>query len=153
MKILLIEDDEFKKKNILKNIGGIPSVNIKTVGSVNSAVTELRSNIYDLVISDMSLPTFDYGPHEKGGRPQGFGGREILRQLDRFNINVPVIVVTQYATFDGPDEYMHLEDLEKQLLRDHSSIFNGLVFYDAASDNWKKGLTIHINRILMENTD
>ena len=147
MKILLIEDDEFKKRNIEEFLDSLGGNDVSSVGAVNSAISSLRENTYDLIILDMSLPTFDFGPNEKGGRPQGFGGREILRQLERFEIVVPVIVVTQYATFDDENEYMRLEELDKKLMSDHPENFYGLVFYDASADNWKNGLEIYIYSI------
>lgn len=140
MIVLLIEDDERKLSNIESFFGILEDITIVKCGSVNSAVSLLRSSKYDLIVTDMSLPTFEIGPREKGGRPQGFGGREVMRQMKRIGIDTPVIVITQYATFDGPNEYMELEDLQNQLQKEHSGNYCGLVYYNSAFDKWKDEL-------------
>jgi CheY-like chemotaxis protein len=78
--ILLVEDEAPKSTHIerfLKNLA--PNVVISLAKSVNSAFDALEQNVPDLLLLDMSLPTFDIGDRESGGRPQGFGGIEILR--------------------------------------------------------------------------
>ena len=100
MNILLVEDEDPKRANIIRALNKIrPASDIIEARSVNSAITQLRSTVPDLILLDMSLPTFDIGPGEPGGRPQGFGGIEVLRYIDRFKLRVPVIVITAYEAF------------------------------------------------------
>ncbi len=68
------------------------------------------------------------------------GGREFLRQMDRFDLKVPVIVVTQFERFGKGPEAMDLRDLDRVLQRDHPSVYRGLVYYHAAIHGWKEEL-------------
>lgn len=80
LKILLVEDEAPKSTHIATFLKSIcPSVSIHLARSVNSACNFLENEHSDLVILDMSLPTFDVCDRETGGRPQGFGGIEVLR--------------------------------------------------------------------------
>lgn len=147
MIILLIEDNEFKKNNISKHLSNNSDHKIEFSESVNGALTKLLDNKYDLVILDMSLPTFDNSINSQENRPQGYGGREILRQMDRFNIFVPVIVITQYAKFDDSIEIMSLEDLTNQLHNEHGQNVKKVIYYSSSSDEWKIILDDTINYI------
>lgn len=148
MNVLLIEDDETKRRNIVTYVKKLGENNITTSGSVNSSVRLLRQQTFDLVLCDMSLPTFDVKAGERGGRPQGFGGREIMRQMIRFEIKTPVIIITQYATFGGPYENMALEELATQLSTEQPTNYKGLVYYNSAFDTWKNDLDVLYNAIV-----
>jgi CheY-like chemotaxis protein len=135
--IWLIEDDGFKRDKLrgcLEEL--VPGANIHEARSAKSALMLMRGDRPDLVILDMSLPTFDIGPMEAGGRPQGFGGVEVLREMERKDVTAPVIVVTQYEVFG--EERMSLKELEERLADRHSSRFSGLIFYEAATEQWKQ---------------
>ena len=56
------------------------------------------------------------GPDEPGGQTHIFGGQESLRQMDRFDIVLPVIVVTQFEAFVAPNTIL-LADLIASLSR------------------------------------
>ena len=95
------------------------------------------SNKFDFILLDMSLPTYDVGPSETGGRPQSFGGRELLRYIDRKNIIIPVIVVTQYERFNKGQEYLDLDGLHKMLMREHSLTYRACVLC-GTNEDWKE---------------
>jgi len=88
----------------------------------------------------MSLPTFDIGPGEPGGRPQGFGGIEVLRYIDRFGLLVPVIVVTAYEAFAREGRQIDLDSLKSQLKTAHPRTFRGVVFYNSLLGAWSEEL-------------
>lgn len=149
MKILLVEDEDPKRKNILialKRVVENPSVT--EARSVTSALKELRSTRYDLILLDMSLPSFDIGPGEGGGRPQGFGGTELLRSMDRLKLSIPAIVITAYDQFSSGGASISLEALSKTLLETHPGIFKGLVFYNSVVASWAEDLGKTISRAL-----
>jgi CheY-like chemotaxis protein len=81
MKILLVEDDEYKIDLIVPFIKSmILDVDLTFAASVKSAKKELdNDNEIHVVLLDMTLPTFDMTAGSSGGRPQGFGGLEVLR--------------------------------------------------------------------------
>jgi CheY-like chemotaxis protein len=141
MDILLIEDDQHKARQIEAFLAKRDtSMRVTLTSSVNSGMRALAENKFNLVLMDMSLPTFDIKPGEPGGRPQGFGGLEVLRFMERKALHVPVIVVTQFDKFgSGPDE-MDLLSLEKVLREEHPNIFRRLIFFNNASESWKGAL-------------
>src|SRR5262245_54118704 len=100
MKILLIEDDPNKTKNIVSYLNELllGSAAISLAASYNSAVDLLLKEAFSLVILDMTLPMFDTGPREDGFRHNAFAGREVLREIKRRAIVCSVFVMTQYET-------------------------------------------------------
>ena len=95
----------------------------------------------------MSLTTFDVGPRESGGRPQNFGGLEILRHMERLQIVIPVIVITQHERFAAGRKEIHLAAVHKELEEEHGQVFKGLVYYNSAKGSWEKILRTLINKI------
>ncbi|PZQ86410.1 MAG: response regulator [Leifsonia xyli] len=98
--ILLVEDEAPKRQHIEKLLGELtPHATLFFARSVNSALDILEANEINLVVLDMSLPTFDVGERERGGRPQGFGGTEVLRHMAMAEIIRPTVVITGYEGF------------------------------------------------------
>lgn len=141
MKLLLVEDEAPKRVNILQTLTEIaPAAQIVEAYSVTSALRRLREETFDLVLLDMSLPSFDVRPGESGGRPQGFGGIEVLRSMDRMSLQVPVVVVTAYEAFPSGEAQITLDALSADLTKAHPRTFRGLVFYNSVFSNWSSDL-------------
>ena len=85
-KVLLVEDDEDKREQIINFINKFEDYDLIEVRSYNSAVKAIRRGFFDLILLDMILPTFDVNVNESGGRTQAFGGELILAEMDRKNI-------------------------------------------------------------------
>ncbi len=136
MKIWLIEDDGFKRDKLRAALlEKFPHAEVLEARSAKSAFKLLNKGTPNVVVLDMSLPTFDIGPTESGGRPQGYGGVEVLREMERRELVVPVVVVTQYEVFG--EERMSIRELAKKLATDHGANFVELVYYDTVSGTWK----------------
>lgn len=149
MKILLVEDDQFKARRLEQALRlAVPNSNFVIAKSVTSAIHNLELyRDFDLVVLDMSLPTFDVGPGESGGRPAGFGGREVMRFMVNNELTVPVVVVTQFPGFEEAQRKIDLPTLSAKLEAEFRLIFRGVVYYDAASDKWRDDLLHSINEI------
>jgi CheY-like chemotaxis protein len=141
MIILIIEDDENKQVQIRNLISKMFSESkILLAKSYHSGLLSILDNSPDLILLDMTMPTYDIDTNEDGGRPQHFAGREILRQMDRRKVNIPVIIITQFDVFgDGPNELTRTQ-LDNQLRRDHSRNYQGTVYYNAANNAWEREL-------------
>lgn len=63
----------------------------------------------DLILLDMSMPSFDLTDQFNSEDPESFAGIEIMSQMKLRDINVPVLVVTQYKSFEKGS--VTLEDL------------------------------------------
>lgn len=148
MRILVVEDELSKKENIISLVEEhFPKSILLEAHSVKSAKILLKSEEdFDCIILDMSLPTFDIGRNEFGGRPQGFGGKEVIRQLFRDNRCIPIVVVTAYDFFsnlEGSDESvsgMSLDELKKQLNNYSSKLTISVIKYSGLIDDWKEKL-------------
>lgn len=152
MKMLLIEDDENKRSALegflrLK----LPNASLDEAKSLQVGVRRARTTVYDLVILDMTLPNYDPSPDEPGGGAiHSFGGREFLKQMARFMITTPVIVVTQFEKFGKPPATTNLEELDQSLRREFSTTYRGAVYYHAAIVGWQQELIALIDSISQE---
>jgi CheY-like chemotaxis protein len=148
--ILLVEDEGPKRKNITKYLAGLgEEVTVVVARSVNSALDELDKSKPDVMLLDMSLPTFDIGDREPGGRPQGFGGIEILRQMALAEIIIPTIVITGYEAIPrgeaGPS--VDINQMRTELQAEFPEMFQGILHYNSTYDEWQRELHRLLNEI------
>lgn len=148
MHLLLIEDDEPKREHILTFLeDSYPAINVRTARSVRTAIESLKTFQADLILLDISLDTFDRGQNEPGGRPQGFGGTEVLRYMDILEIKTPVIVITGYEAFSRDGHAIDHSELSKELTEQHPENYKGLVYYNSVYEAWQNHLRTMIAEI------
>ncbi len=138
MKVLLVEDEDPKRDAVVAMLTAeFVGVEVQMARSVRSAIAEIRASQPGLLLLDMSLPTFDIAPGEPGGRPQSFGGIEVLRFLDSADINLPAIVITAYEAFPKANgNPIGFEVLAGELRRDYPALFKGLIHFDPILGEW-----------------
>lgn len=151
MTILLVEDDDRKRSQIESYLREQkPTDRLRCARSLQSGLDALLDERYDLVLLDMSMPTFDVGydeetgEHESGGTPQSFAGWDLLRQMDRYEIDAPVIVISGYEAF--PDG-LTLTELDEALRDEFPSTYYGYVFYSTGVAGWREQLTRALQRL------
>jgi CheY-like chemotaxis protein len=145
-KVLVIEDDQNKAKQIILFFQQMFSVEIVEKNSYRSGLREIMDGTYDLIILDMSIPIFDVLPNERNDSLEAYAGRDILRQMQRRMIDFPVIVVSQFETFGDSRNKKSLLAISEELKSNHSNYY-GHVHYNAAIDNWKSDLLKLINNV------
>jgi len=144
MKVLIVEDDQFKLNDIMAFFErSHPGFQILVSRSVNSAKKSLLGESFDLAVLDMSLPTFDIGVGGGGGDPKNFGGLEIIRYIARRRINCRFIVITQFAAFGEGEDSMDRETLREALANDYPALYQGMIYYASDSD-WSNKLSFII---------
>jgi len=149
MKLLIVEDDENKRKQLQAYIRELsPDAEIVVRNSYSSGLREIVGAKHDVVLLDMTMPTYDIGVDEDGGRPQHYAGRSILQQMQRRSIIRPVIIVTQFDVFGEGGERLTRHQLDDQLRADHPSIYLGTVYYNPAIDGWKSELRLLLSSLL-----
>jgi CheY-like chemotaxis protein len=149
MIVLVIEDEDPKLNAILSFIGEhFDHWVVSTARSVRSATDILRGGGPDLILLDMSLPTFDIVAGEPGGRPQGFGGIEVLRYLEMLEMSVPVLVITGYEGFTKEGKSIDLTALSSELVTEFAGNFRGAVQFNTVSGEWISDLNTLIRLIL-----
>lgn len=137
MKILIVEDDENKRSQLNSFIeSNFPELEVLNAYSIQKGLDYVFDDEVDLIILDMTLPTYDVTPDEPGGGTNIYGGTDFLSQLDRFDIKIPAIVVTQFEIFGSGSKTMTLEGLRNLLKKEHSENCYGLVYYNASSETW-----------------
>ena len=148
MLILLIEDDENKRSQIEHFIIGLNNrYKLIKAKSYNSGLKNIISKKPDFILLDMTMPTYDIGINEDGGRPQHYAGREILRQMDRRKLDIPTWIITGFDCFGEGESYMSREQLDKQLRNDHQCCYKGTIFFNSVTNDWKDPLAIAIDSI------
>jgi len=137
MRILIVEDEASKFEqlsNVIKSV--FANASIISSESLLSAIFNIaENNIYDLAILDMSLPNYDISDEEPtGGDSESFAGRELMFQMKLRGKLCPIIVVTQYQSFEKG--LRDLNDLDSEFKREFPEYYLGCVYYNAAVDGW-----------------
>ena len=141
MKILVIEDDQNKSKQIVEFISKtFPDDVYDLKKSYQSGLKALLTSNYDILLLDMQLPNFDIKSGEDGYKFRKLAGFDILREIKRKNINSKVIVVTQFETFGEGESFIELDGLKKKLSDQFENLYVDTVFYSADKSVWQKQL-------------
>lgn len=151
MKILIVEDDELKRKRLQTFVADLEfSVDVTYARSYKSGLLSLIKDVFHLAILDMTLPTYDVEPGHDGGRPMSLGGRELLRQIKRRSINLSAVIVTGFDTFGEGVEIFTLSQLVEDLNRDFSDNYLGCVYFDGTTDEWEDQLKGYLEHARLE---
>lgn len=137
MKIILIEDDELKATEIsdfLKSKGFIVFVE----KAFNTGMKSISNNTFDLALLDMAIPSFEISPEHPTSRIRKYGGKDILSEIERCEIDLPSIVITQYRVFD--DGEMSIEKMDMELAEEFEKIYFGIVYYNSSTMDWQDKL-------------
>lgn len=144
MQILLIEDNSNKLKQIKRVLTEIyPESNIEEAYSFNSGVRKVYENKWNLIVLDMSLPTYDITHTESGGDKKPVAGKNIMKRMLNRKIIVPVVIITQFETFD--DDRISLNSLNAEFKDGFKEIWKGTVFY--GNDDWSIDLKEILDKI------
>lgn len=144
MKILIVENDNIKSSQVIKFINKelhISNDKITVKKSFQSGLESILTSKYDLLILDMSLPTFDINESDDGGETLDRGGEIILQEMSRENIIIPALILTQYEDFGD----ISLSEIDDLLKKEYSDFYLGCVYYNVSQDDWKLELKKLIN--------
>ncbi|NVO59408.1 response regulator [Photobacterium damselae] len=142
--ILIIEDEDPKRKHIEEHIKSHldgTALDIIFFHSVSSSLDYLDDNEPELIILDMSLPTYDISEIEGGGRPQGFGGLEILRHLKMSGSSCPTLVLTGYEAFMREEGLVELSQISDELKSEFGKFLIDVLYYNSAYSEWKNRIS------------
>jgi hypothetical protein len=100
----------------------------------------------------MSLPAFDYSMDVSGGKPQGEGGRDILRFLDDFQSESQALVLTQYAEFNKTktSPMRKLEEISNELKIEYGTFLIDVIYYSGRRGLWAQQVKKILNNFKME---
>ncbi|MBU5611676.1 response regulator [Geomonas azotofigens] len=144
MKILVVEDDENKLDQISEILRLIPNLSLTSKRSYQSGLREILDSRYDLIVLDMSMPTYDKSSSEPGGRFRKFAGKEILAEIRREKVDARVLLVTGFDTFGEGATFITLQEMDKKLSVLFPSVYLGSIFYNASETNWADELKAYV---------
>lgn len=149
MKVLIIEDEFDKREKIRSHLISLlkDKVEIIECESLRSGLKKIiMDSDFDLILLDMSMPNFDTTEAESGeAQPESFAGREIMAQMQLRGIFIPVLVITQYRSFEKGT--VSFDDLLNQFKDKYFDFFLGAIYYNSATEGWKKDLSDYIAKL------
>jgi DNA-binding NarL/FixJ family response regulator len=147
MRILIVDDDNNKLGQIHQFLAEIlQGAQFVEARSYQGGLREVVRNTPDMMVLDMSMPTFDPAGGNSRWRP--FAGRDVLREMQRHKIHIPVVIVTQFENFGDGTSEKTLQELAAELARDFPLQYVGTVYYHAAQSQWKVELERHVRQRL-----
>ncbi|MBJ9977074.1 response regulator [Pseudomonas sp. S75] len=139
MKILIIEDNIFKREKIINFLDEHFDFEVEAAASYNSGLSLAMKGGYEFIVLDMSMPTFDRSDTAQGGRFRTVAGKEIALKLKRLNKLVPFVVVTGYSDFSVDSKSLSIEQID-DLLSAVGDMYKGYVKFDSSNSVWKDQL-------------
>lgn len=140
-RVLLVEDSDYKRSRVQEFVVSIlPGVHLDVAASFNSAAQALDTGRYELVVMDISLPTYDRSPVESGGRFRALGGRELARKIVRRRLQSRIVFLTQFDSFSDDVHSHNLKSLADTLRADCGAQFAALIYFDSSTSSWKEQL-------------
>lgn len=142
--VIIVEDNIQKKKKVLDFIESVNSLKVIEIASSYTSgcqVIDKFGNDADLILLDISLPTYDINNSSPGGNFRPFAGREIARKIIRRKMNVKIIFITQYNSFSENSKSYNFQELRDELIKDCKENFLGMIQFDSTKENWKVDLT------------
>ncbi len=145
MKILIIEDDPNKAQQVISYLHERNMyAEITHKKSYQSGLKELLTGMFDFVLLDMSLPTYDINPGEDAYKFRHLAGYDILAEIKRKKKAAKVIIVTQFERFGEGKQFISLKDLKANLRRDFTENYIEIISYHPGRTSWKEELNKHI---------
>ena len=146
MKLLLVEDDEDKREQLISFISEELECQLTEAHSFQGGLKAIRSSTFDLILLDMTMPTFDISSKDSGGRSQPFGGEMLLFEILRRGIQTKVIIVTQFDLFGKGEDEITLKDLDARLSSQFGHNYVGAIQYNITYSAWKDLLLAMITK-------
>lgn len=152
-RLYVVEDNAIKAASISSFIAReySSSFDISQFGSYQSALRAIASSVPDLIVLDMTLPTFDRRPNGRDGRMRPLGGFDLMHKMKHRSLECSVVVVTQLETFGEGEEEVSFVEITSRCKRDFSEFFLGSVYYDQGGLNWQVELARLVQAFFVEN--
>lgn len=140
--ILIVEDNNHKRGKIITFLTeNFPTWAVVEAHSFTAGCQRVLENVYDVILLDMSLPTYDKSATESGGRFRTFGGREIARKIIRRKIESKILFITQFESFSERGHSQTLTTIDDELRIECGDAYLGLIYYDSSQSIWKEKIS------------
>lgn len=147
IKVILVEDDSKKIDDVKFFFSqNVPNSILTIKESYQSGIREILHNDYDLLLLDMSLPTYDKTPYEQGGPHEKFGGYLLLKELIRNHRKIKTVLITMFDDFGESDLSITLTQINEILQNEFSDVYLGAVFYNSKENKWQEDLKVIVEK-------
>ena len=138
MRVLIVEDTYDKMKAIEECLEKelIPC-EIGEARSYSEGIRNIYGKEWDLIILDMSLPTYTVSHTENGGTKKPMAGKEIIKRMYSRKIYIPTIVITQFDIFG--ELQISIDALNNEFEEKYSMIWKGTISYN--KQGWQDKLS------------
>lgn len=116
MKVLIVEDNESKKDNIIRLLEKEGITDYKTEKFVTKVFQKVRETQFNLLITDLGIPRFMDRPIVEDARE----GLKMMYDLAYEDIKIPTIVCSETEIYDDQIEY--LKEIEYPFLGQAKSL-------------------------------
>lgn len=141
MRILIVEDNSAKAEELESFIrSSCQPIELSSSRSYQSGLKAVRDFAPDVLLLDMTLPTFDPAPHQGEGRMRQQGGYELMRKLKLKNMRPTVILVTQFESFGEGEDEMSLAEIVARCREEFPGIYYGHVYFSLVDSGWRSKL-------------
>ena len=149
LNILIVEDDIQKfshiKNHIFANKKDFFNLIFDQANSVTNAINKIEEYQPDILILDISLPTFNINNTESGGRARHIGGVEILDFMQLMNITCKTVILTGYEAFLIDSKPIDFVNFKNELIEEFPTIIKDVLFYNSINAMWKSKILEYIN--------
>lgn len=146
MKVLIIEDNSLKREKVVEFFLSKYSAEIEEAASYNGALAAAWDRKFDLLVLDMSMPTFDRSEITQGGRFRTLAGKEVATKLKRGGRLVPFVVLTGYKDFSLDSKSLSIQQIH-DLLVCLGDEYKGCIVFNSADVQWQEELTMVVEKI------
>ncbi|MDH2621147.1 response regulator [Acinetobacter baumannii] len=145
--IYIIEDSELKIARILSFLkeNGIQDVDINVYKSFHSGLKKIVKRPPDLIILDMTIPTFDKSIGGREGRMRPIGGYDLMQSLQLKKIPSKVVVLTQLEFFGEGSEKISFQEINRRCLDNFPDLFLECIYYSPTETSWQQLLSKYIS--------
>lgn len=116
MRVLIVEDNEAKKDNIIRLLEKEGITDYKTEKFVTKVFQKVRETQFSLLITDLGIPRFIDNPIVEDVRE----GLKMMYDLAYEDIKIPTIIYSKTEIYDEQVEY--LEEIEYPFLGQARSV-------------------------------
>ena len=149
MFILLVEDDEFKSNAIQSEILELGlKADFQVETTVHGAVQKLNEQDFDLILLDMSLPSYQLIQGKGSPIPMPSGGMEVLMELDYLGRQDEVIILTQYYEIEIDEILYSHKDAQEKINQEYNVNLLRIILFKREDKDWKKILSEEIEGLI-----
>ena len=148
MKILLVEDDEYKQIKVEKALASIfPDLELMVAKSVRDAVNCMQGDGFEHIILDIALPSHGQIPGGGAGLPMPAGGIEVLLELSFQSRTDPVTILTQYPEIEFDGRLLDLKHARRLLEKSINATIIDVIHFEMDQDHWE----VQLRKAVSEN--